>query len=150
MARTPKSDRSAVTSGQAAAYCFVSVGTIQNWVNAKQLQSQRTAGGQFRIRVDLLREFMLSNGMSVETLDSDFDLRPRTFCWEFFSNAPDHSSEGACSECVVSKTQSRRCFELRKHVEHKKIHCNSSCDTCAFHKQQFADLHETDEGRETE
>jgi len=150
MSKAPKSDRSALTSGQVAEYCFVSVGTIQNWVNAGQLQSQRTAGGQFRIRVDQVREFMLSNGMSVEALDGDFDLTPRVFCWEFFSNAPDHAREAVCSECVVYKTRAKRCFELRKHVEHKKVHCNLSCDTCVFHKQQFADSDENEEGRLTE
>ena len=112
MPNTAKSDRSALTSGQAAEYCFVSVGTIQNWVNAGQLQSQRTAGGQFRILVDQLREFMLGNGMSVEMLDADFDLKPRAFCWEFFSNAPDHAREAVCSDCVVFKTRAKRCVKM--------------------------------------
>jgi excisionase family DNA binding protein len=137
MATSPKLNRSALTSGQAAQYCFVSVGTIQNWLNTKQLQGQRTAGGRFRIRVDHLRQFMLQSGMSVEALDKDFGLAKCTFCWEFFSAVPDHCKRDTCHACIVRKTHATNCFELRKHVDQQKVYCTHSCEECEYWKARL-------------
>ena len=70
----------AVTSGQAARYCFVTSDTILNWIKANCLPAQRTMGGQYRILVEDLRHFMSRHGMSAELLDSEMETR--SYCWE--------------------------------------------------------------------
>jgi excisionase family DNA binding protein len=47
-----------LTTGQAARYCLVSPDTIVKWIKAENLPAQRTIGGQFRIFVNDLRQFM--------------------------------------------------------------------------------------------
>ena len=132
-------ERMGLTSGRAAEYCFVSTGTIQNWARKGRLQSQRTAGGQFRIRADHLRDFMIENGMSVEALERDCGLSFQSFCWEFFSCVRSHTESAACRKCIVQKTKALNCFELRKHVDHKQVHCKSSCEECDYWRSRNHD-----------
>ena len=125
--------RLALTTSQAAEYCFVSKGTIQNWIKTGQLPAQRTAGGQFRVRVDRLMEFMRENAMSVEALEFDYCIRRKCHCWEYFDKAYDHApGKRECDQCVVKQTQANLCFELRRHVDKKKVLCQVSCAKCEY------------------
>jgi len=127
-------ERVALSTGQASQYCFVSPGTILNWIRSGRLPCQRTAGGQFRIRADHLRAFMLEQGMSVEALDNDCCLSRRCFCWEYFARSKDHASHDDCMECIVHKSRSMNCFELRGRLEHKGVHCKTSCEECRYRR----------------
>ena len=134
----------ALTTSQAAEYCFVSKGTIQNWIKTGQLPAQRTAGGQFRVRVDQLMDFMRENAMSVEALEFDYCLRRMCHCWEYFAKAYDHAPDGRdCDQCVVKQSQAHLCFELRRHVDEKKVPCTASCDRCEY-RVAFFDNDEPD------
>ena len=130
-----KTERIALTTSQAAEYCFVSTGTIQNWLKAGRLEGQRTAGGQFRIRIDELRRFMLDKGMSVQALDNDYYLHRRCFCWEYFAG---QKAEGfarvRCEQCIVHRSSSMNCFALTDHPDHKRQLCKKSCAECAYHR----------------
>ena len=64
-----KQQKLAVSTGQAARYCFVTSDTIVNWIKAGHLAAQRTAGGQYRILIADLRSFMQSRGMSNRLMD---------------------------------------------------------------------------------
>ncbi|MFC1601324.1 helix-turn-helix domain-containing protein [Candidatus Sumerlaeota bacterium] len=127
------SSRLALTTSRAAQYCFVSKGTIQNWIKSGRLAAQRTAGGQFRVRVDQLRDFMLENNMTVAALEYDYCVSRVCSCWEYFEKIGGHAKEERdCANCVVKQTRAARCFELRKHVEDGKVHCRLECDDCEY------------------
>lgn len=129
--------RLALTTGQAAEYCFVTPGTILNWIHSGRLPHQRTAGGQFRIPADRLRQFMIEQGMSVEAMDRDCCLSRQLFCWEYFGQAR-YAETHDCRECIVRKSRSLNCYELRNHVDHQSVFCMTSCGECLYY-QAYAD-----------
>lgn len=107
--------RIAVTTGEAARYCLVTSDTIVNWISAGLLSAQRTAGGQYRIRLDELRSFMLSRGMRTDILEAELEKTPT--CWEFWSAVSSHPvstevSEG-CADCPVYRSRASVCYEVR-------------------------------------
>lgn len=55
--------RSALTSGQVAAHCQVSVETVANWIRRGRLRAYRTPGRHRRIRIDDFSEFLEANDM---------------------------------------------------------------------------------------
>jgi excisionase family DNA binding protein len=102
----------ALTTGQAAKYCFVTSDTIVNWIKSDQLQARRTAGGQFRILVEDLRAFMLDHGMETDLLDAV--ATPPRYCWEAHGSSRAGPIDGTdCKSCLVYRARARRCFELR-------------------------------------
>jgi excisionase family DNA binding protein len=122
-----------LTTGQAARYCLVSPDTIVKWIKAKRLPAQRTVGGQFRIFVDGLRQFMVENEMSTELLDAECDCRP--YCWEYhrWVRGAAGTSGSACSRCPVYRTKALNCFELRA----ISVGCgceDRKCEDCAYFK----------------
>lgn len=102
----------ALSTGQAAQYCLVTADTIVNWIKRNKLPARRTVGGQYRILVQDLREFMHSQGMVTDLLDHAFD--ERKFCWEF-RNTPgaEPLMAASCEDCLVRRSQALNCFELR-------------------------------------
>jgi len=92
-----------VTTGQAARYCLVSPDTIVNWIKAENLPAQRTIGGQFRILVDDLRQFMVHNNMNTALLDEELQYRP--YCWEFRRGPRAQGSPpgSTCRACPVTR-----------------------------------------------
>jgi len=126
-----------VSTGKAARYCLVSPQTIQNWIQSRGLPAQRTGGGQYRIRIEQLRAFMIRHGMSVAELDRDLYGGQQVHCWEFFASVPGHSVRPEqCAECVVYRCQALRCHELRQHVDHQKVHCSRPCEECEYFQLQ--------------
>ncbi|PIU94281.1 MAG: hypothetical protein COZ06_27150 [Armatimonadetes bacterium CG_4_10_14_3_um_filter_66_18] len=138
--KEPKRDRTpiaALSTGEVAHYCLVSPQTIQNWIQDRGLPAQRTGGGQYRVRAEELRAFMIQCGMSVAELDKDLCGEQRFRCWEFFAPFPEHSLHVAqCESCVVHRCEALRCHELRQHVEHGKVHCAEECAECAYFQSQ--------------
>ena len=102
----------ALSTGQAAQYCLVTPDTIVNWIKRDKLPAQRTLGGQFRILVRDLRDFMLAQGMDTELLNDTFNIRH--YCWE---HRGDPEGEplmgGSCEDCLVRRSHALNCFELR-------------------------------------
>jgi excisionase family DNA binding protein len=113
---------------------LVSPDTIVKWIKEKNLPAQRTIGGQFRIFVDNLREFMVRNEMSTELLDAEVDSRP--YCWEYHREARcGGSTTGfSCSECLVYRTKTLNCFELRA-VNADRDWAHSSCKDCGYYRR---------------
>lgn len=100
--------RRALTTGQAAEYCFVTADTIANWIRSGLLPAQRTAGGQYRIRTEDLQAFMARRGMSTEALQVDAGRREP--CWEF--RAGPAGEDPGCAECIVRYLKVLDCFKL--------------------------------------
>lgn len=123
-----------LSTGKAAEYCLVTGDTILNWIRSDKLPAQRTAGGQYRVRLADLRRFMVELGMSVDELDRDFGVVPSGYCWEFHRTRTSRcaSDQGACDACIVRQALARNCYELRKHADHLRIHCERECSECDY------------------
>lgn len=130
-ARLP--ERIGLTTGQAARYCLVSPDTIVNWIASGHLRAQRTAGGQYRIRAEDLREFMVEHGMRTDELVKDFGLRP--MCWEFWTlldgMARSVNQTVSCHDCPVFRARASVCHEIRPLLPGGTLRA-PSCADCVF------------------
>jgi len=125
----------AFTTGQAARYCFVTSETILNWIRSHRLEAQRTAGGQYRIRLEELLRFMTENGMDTGALEADSGIRPR--CWEFHGRISDRYGsrpEGTCTRCLVYRAGALNCWELHGFlpVTSRRV---DDCGKCPYAKK---------------
>ncbi|MBN1652759.1 MAG: excisionase family DNA-binding protein [Deltaproteobacteria bacterium] len=122
--------RIAVTTGEAARYCLVTADSIVNWISAGLLPAQRTAGGQYRIRIDDLRSFMTSRGMRTDLLELEIGKPPT--CWEFWSSISPHpiSAETApgCIDCPVYRSRASVCYEVRPLLPGGTVRALECCD----------------------
>lgn len=125
--------RLALTSGQAARYCLVSPDTIVHWIASGHLKSQRTAGGQHRIRVEDLREFMVERGMRTDELVAEMGFDP--LCWEFWTlldgNARKPARHPDCTTCPVYRSQAAVCHEVRPLLPGGTLRA-PACTDCIF------------------
>lgn len=99
----------ALSTGQAARYCYVTSYTIVNWIRTGKLLAQKTAGGQYRIRVGDLREFMRESDMRTDLLEEEQHIRP--YCWEFHCQPGEEIP--VCENCLVCRSGAENCYELR-------------------------------------
>ena len=129
--------RRALSTGKVADYCYVTSDTVQNWIRSGILPAQRTAGGQYRVLIDDLRQFMTERDMSVAGLDKDLRQTRPEYCWEYYrKRVRRHAdAEDACDDCVVRRTLALKCYELRKHVDHRGVHCKADCTDCGYHRK---------------
>ena len=120
----------ALTTGQAARYCFVTPGTMVNWIKADLLPAQRTGGGQYRILLRDLRSFMYSRGMSTELLDAEPEDRP--MCWQFFGG--DVRRTRSCDGCLVKFLGVLNCFRLMgmSPEEEQRL---EGCEACEYYRR---------------
>jgi excisionase family DNA binding protein len=134
--RTPNvtSKTIGLTTGQAARYCLVSPDTMANWIKAKQLPAQRTIGGQFRILIRDLRQFMVRNEMSTALLDAELDCR--SYCWEGHGGVRREGNGLAvtCGECPVYRTKALDCFALRA-ISAARNWARAACRDCAYFRK---------------
>jgi excisionase family DNA binding protein len=103
----------ALSTGQAARFCYVTSETILNWIRSNQLKAQRTAGGQYRILLTDLRGFMQDKGMSTALLDTEKGVRP--YCWEFHCQITARygsPTQEVCTDCLVHRSGTLNCWEL--------------------------------------
>jgi len=110
--------------------------TIQNWIRAGILPAQRTAGGQYRVRVEDLRRFMIGRGMCLMELDRDMGEERQPYCWECHQGQRRRQAAepDLCENCVVKQALALRCFDLRKHMGHRGMYCESSCADCEYYR----------------
>ena len=120
----------ALTTGQAARYCFVTPGTMVNWIKADLLPAQRTGGGQYRILLRDLWTFMHSRGMSTELLDAVPEDRP--MCWQFF--AGDTERQARCNGCLAKFLGVLNCFRLMG-MNPEEEHRREGCEDCEYYQR---------------
>jgi excisionase family DNA binding protein len=102
----------ALSTGQAARYCLVTADAVLYWVKRNQLPATRTLGGQFRILVEDLRDFMVARGLDTKQLDQAYGLRPH--CWDVRHGAEVAPLDGSdCEDCLVRRAVARNCYEIR-------------------------------------
>ena len=127
--RGARSKDSALSTGQAARYCYVTSYTIVNWIRSGKLKAQKTAGGQYRIRVGELRDFMRETEMQTDLLDAEENIRP--YCWEFYCQLSEQLS--ACDDCLVHRSGTERCYELRGEVPLSECLFHD-CTNCEYYQ----------------
>lgn len=132
----------ALTTGQAARYCFVSSDTIANWIRADCLPAQRTFGGQYRILIDDLRHFMTRHGMSTDLLDQEMETR--CYCWEYHSGCGKPVSQSPCENCPAFKSLAFNCFHLRGAIQNGPWLRLRYAECSYFHKWGELDFQEGD------
>lgn len=133
-ARHRRAKTQALSTGQAARYCYVTSETIVNWIRANRLRAQRTAGGQFRILLADLRSFMVENGMSTGLLDAETGVRPT--CWEFRCEVTARYGSPAqevCQDCLVRRSGTLNCWELHGLLPVTRRRFNA-CRDCDYHR----------------
>ena len=140
----PRLHRIAVSSGQAARYCFVSPGAILNWIADGQLPAQRTIGGQNRILVSDLRAFMINHRMSTASLDLDVGHMPP--CWEFWRTSPRGASPAmadGCTDCPVFRSSATLCHEIRPFLPGGTLRAPAcaNCDYAAARRDRTSKEH---------
>jgi excisionase family DNA binding protein len=129
----------AFSTGQAARFCYVTSETILNWIRSGELKAQRTAGGQYRIRIADLRQFMTRSGMDTSWLEQEAGIRP--YCWEFHCEIGSPVASAApriCEDCLVHRAGTLNCWELHPLLPltaRRILHCHE----CEYHKR-FHDL----------
>jgi excisionase family DNA binding protein len=121
-----KARRRALTTGQAAEYCFVTSDTIANWIRSGLLPAQRTAGGQYRILAEDLLAFMTAKGMRTDALREEADARVP--CWEF------HANETRCDECIVRHLKALDCFKVMG-MRSSVCRPNRDCTDCEYFRR---------------
>jgi excisionase family DNA binding protein len=119
----------ALSTGQAARYCYVTSYTIVNWIHTRRLQAQKTAGGQYRIRLGDLREFMRANDMRTDLLEEEKGIRP--YCWEFHCQPGEKNSP--CDNCLVRRSGAEYCYELRNVIPLSGC-LFQECESCEYFK----------------
>ena len=141
---------SGLSTGKAAKYCLVTADTVKNWIQAGLLPAQRTAGGQYRVRIDDLRQFMIERDMSVEELDQDVRETPLEYCWEYYRKRERRHvrARSSCDTCVVKRTWALICYELRKDVDHRRVHCRADCSDCGYYQRYAQVMKSKTEGHE--
>jgi excisionase family DNA binding protein len=125
----------ALSTGQAARFCYVTSDTILNWIRSGRLTAHRTAGGQYRITLEDLRSFMVENGMNLNLLDAEKDERP--YCWEFhceISARFGSPSLEVCEGCLVHRSGTLNCWELHGllPVTARRF---DACGECDYHRK---------------
>jgi excisionase family DNA binding protein len=129
LGRTRRDRELALSTGQAARYCYVTSYTIVNWIRTRRLKAQKTAGGQHRIRVGDLREFMRANDMRTDLLEGEQGIRP--YCWEFHCQPGEEVS--ACEDCLVRRSGAENCYELRRVLPLPKG-LFDECTSCEYYQ----------------
>ena len=125
--------REFLTTGQVAALCSVTPDAVLKWVKAGKIPANRTPGGHYRIRRSdlpaiLTPEEEISHART-------FPDRPFQYCWEF--NAKSGKGSEDCRQCIVYRSQTRRCYEMSQlpsESEHAKLFCTDSCDECEYYQ----------------
>lgn len=125
----------ALSTGQAARYCYVTSYTIANWIKSGRLKAQKTMGGQYRILVGDLRQFMIANNMRTDLLDEEHQTRP--YCWEFHCNRDDRAKGDApprCAQCIVKLSGALNCYALKQVMAKDDPSNIPNCLNCEYYK----------------
>lgn len=129
--------RTYYTTSQAARMLSVSADTVLKWVRAGKIRSYRTPGGHARIPMEAITALLPSSAAERALMEGAGSAReePYRYCWDFYAG-PEGVGQ-ACRDCVVYKSQARRCYEMREIPEefgHLKLFCDSSCNDCEFYQ----------------
>ncbi len=131
-----QTDRTWLTTGQAATLCSVTPDTVLKWIKKGWVSGVRTAGGHYRIERRELEPLIVAHrpadGTSSQLEESD----PAGHCWEYLSDRGTLRDD--CQRCVVYRVQAARCYlmaGLEPDVGHARVFCQTSCEDCVYYRR---------------
>jgi len=141
----------AFTTSEIAEVCHHSRETVKRWLEKGEIKGYRVGtSGHWRVMPKDLAVFLKSNHIPFpEPGETGIDLRAfidienlTIFCWEFYkTKMNDHvRSDTQCEDCLVYKAKSINCYALREHIGHKQMHCDYSCEECAYFNFQQKEI----------
>ncbi|MFC1475962.1 excisionase family DNA-binding protein [Candidatus Zixiibacteriota bacterium] len=121
-----------LTTGEAASLCSVTPDTVLKWIKAGRIPANRTPGGHHRIPHSALIPLVTRTQAAPRT---DWGTDSFQFCWEF--NSGDGEIPGGCRQCIVYRSRSRRCYQMRDlptEAGHARIFCDGPCEECEYYQ----------------
>ncbi|MCP4711643.1 MAG: excisionase family DNA-binding protein, partial [Planctomycetes bacterium] len=129
MAKMPRADY--LTTGEAAELCSVTPDTVLKWIKSGHIPANRTPGGHHRIPHSALIPIINARPPKQQ---ASSDLEPFQYCWEF--NADEGATTAGCRKCIVFRSRSRRCYQMRNppvEAGHSRIYCDGPCEECEYY-----------------
>jgi excisionase family DNA binding protein len=122
------------TTTEAAKILAVSADTVLKWVKAKKIASYRTPGGHHRIPKEEVARLLPDSAQESPAESPRIENgAPFRYCWDFYGE--DGTVKKECVDCVVYKTRSFRCYEMREvpgEFNHPRLHCEMECKECDY------------------
>jgi len=129
-------DKDNLTTGQVAAYFAVTPDTVRKWVYSGKLTTETTPGGHHRVSRESFQALVNSRRRRLRQATPRNDFQ---FCWEYHSHSETIHQE--CFDCIVYRSQARRCFELAKLpalAGHSLLFCANTCEDCDYYNLMCA------------
>ena len=121
-----------LSTGEAATLCSVTSDTVLKWIKAGKIPANRTPGGHHRIPHSALLPIVEAGKPTSR------DTRDRSlfqYCWEF--NSQSGKVPGGCRECIVYRSGTRRCYQMRDlpaEAGHARLFCEGPCEDCEYYQ----------------
>src|SRR3989339_884861 len=131
-------ERQFLTTTQAANLLEVSPDTVLKWVKNGRLRARRTLGGHHRIALAELEALLKqreSNTREASPPPLLYTEKRFRYCWDFLGEEKDGHRE-QCRECIVYRSRSKRCYELKNLPDgfgHRKVFCTGDCTSCSYY-----------------
>ncbi|MFC1678993.1 excisionase family DNA-binding protein [Elusimicrobiota bacterium] len=122
-----------LSTGQAAKLCSVTRDTVLKWIKLGKIEAIQTAGGHYRIEKDSLKPYMPASVPVATAQKPEAADKSVSYCWEYHSQGRE--VRGDCRECMVFKSQARRCYlmaGLGEKAGHSGVHCKDNCYECEY------------------
>jgi len=123
-----------LTTTEASNLLSVAPDTVLKWVKAGKIESYRTPGGHYRIPHNAIQAYLPTEKKPVDVKPAPINGALYKYCWEYKSETCGKNDD--CSKCIVYKSKTRRCYELRELPEHfgyLKIYCETTCEDCDYY-----------------
>jgi len=126
-----------VSTGKASKLFSVTPDTVLKWIKQNKLPANKTAGGHYRISLEVISSFL--QFQEKKTLHLDRVSEKLMHCWEFF--AENRKVKLGCTSCLVFRAQALKCFEMHhipQNMGFKGGISASSCKSCAYYNYHEA------------
>lgn len=127
------SQKTILTTGEAATMCSVTPDTVLKWIKSGKIAGNRTAGGHYRINKKSLSLFVPNIAETPPDSAPAPEDDNKIPCWEF--NATGGTINERCFQCIVYTSRTKRCYvmaALGKRAGHQNLFCKTSCEKCRY------------------
>ena len=131
-----RSDRTWLTTGQAAELCSVTPATVLNWIRKGRLAGGRTAGGHYRLPRAAVESLLNESRRPVGQAAASSRSRQPLHCWEYFSDGTEVRPE--CRRCPVHAVRASWCFQVARLDPDLGVGgplCPTTCAECAYYRR---------------
>ena len=122
-----------LTTTEASELLSVAPDTVLKWVKAGKIESYRTPGGHYRIPHNAIQAYLPAGKKITGAKPAIGNGALFKYCWEYKSETCGKNQD--CEKCIVYRSKSRRCYELKELPEqfgNLKIYCDSTCEECDY------------------